>query len=196
MDSEIKDYLPKFDEKQRILPKQPFCASCKKRLNCEKLKLKQLENQTTNKYAEVFIAMYYTCDDFDPIYIQFPITVNEITNDLAFDSFNREKHVGEWCVVVLNAEGYDEEMHVGVYLGELPLTVHALYDKKNNTITNRFHNSPAILLPVFHKVFYGYNMRWKFINEEDDFKNLSQKDTKDYQDYIEIAKKQLTKSEK
>ena len=39
-------------------------------------------------------------------------------------------------------------------------------------------------------------MRWKFINEEDDFKNLSQKDTKDYQDYIEIAKKQLTKSEK
>ena len=30
MDSEIKDYLPKFDEKQRILPKQPFCASCKK----------------------------------------------------------------------------------------------------------------------------------------------------------------------
>ena len=140
--------------------------------------------------------MYYTCDDFDPIYIQFPITVNEITNDLAFDTFNREKHVGEWCVVVLNAEGYDEEMHVGIYLGELPLTVHALYDKKNSTITNRFHNSPAILLPVFHKVFYGYNMRWKFINEEDDFKNLSQKDTKDYQDYIEIAKKQLTKSEK
>ena len=39
-------------------------------------------------------------------------------------------------------------------------------------------------------------MGGRFGNEEDGVKNLSQKDTKNDQDYIEIAKKQLTKSEK
>lgn len=190
--SEIKEYKPKFDDKQRIIPKQKFCTSCKKRTSCDKLKLKYIENETKNLYAEAFVSMYYTCDDFDPIYIEFPITVNEITSDIAFDTYNQDKNVGKWCVVVLNAEGYDEEMHVGIYLGELPLNVLAMYDTKHCTITNRFNNSPAIFLPTFNKIFYGFNMRWKFVNEEKDFEHISKKDD---ENYVSIAKKSLTNKE-
>ena len=85
--SEIRDYEPQFDEKQRILPKQHFCASCKKRTMCDKLYEKHKENHTTNKYAEVVLSMYYTCDDYDPMYIEFPIEVNEIHNDISYDRY-------------------------------------------------------------------------------------------------------------
>ena len=186
--SEIRDYEPQFDEKQRILPKQHFCASCKKRTMCDKLYEKHKENHTTNKYAEVVLSMYYTCDDYDPMYIEFPIEVNEIHNDISYDRYNMEKHVGEWCITSLNAEGYDEDLHIGIYLGMLPLNTISLYDRKTNIITNKFNTNPAIFVPLFNKIFYGFNMRWKFIDVQDDIDEVSDKDPKDY---LEIAKTYL-----
>jgi len=189
--SEIKSFEPEFTENGTIIPKQKFCASCKKRMECDKLYEKLRENHTTNDYAEVVLAMYYTCDDIEPLYIEFPILVNGISSDLAYDRDNNEFRVGDWCIVSLNAEGFDEDFHIGLYLGMLPLSILSMYDKKTTKIINKFNPSPAMFVPKFNKIFYGMNMRWQFIESLEDMEGLFESEP---QEYLEVVKNRFKNS--
>ena len=185
--SDIKSFEPKFTEDNQIIPKQKFCASCKKRMECDKLYKKQQENKTTNEYADVLVSMYYTWDEHEAMYIEFPILVNGISSELAFDRDENEQYVGRFCLASVNAVGYDEDVHLGIYLGMMPISIISLYDKKSTTITNRFNPSPAIYIPYFNKVFYGMNMRWDFIDSLDDFDLIKD----DNSLYINMAKESM-----
>jgi len=188
--AEIKSFEPQFDENGTIIPKQKFCASCKKRMTCDKLYEKQKENHSTNEYAEIALALYYTCDEVEPVYIEFPILVNGISSDLAYNRDANEFRVGDWCIVSVNAEGYDEDFHIGMYLGMLPISILSMYDKKTTKIINKFNPSPAIYIPHFKKIFYGMNMRWQFIDKPDDIEGLFANEP---QEYLDVVKKYLQK---
>ena len=188
--SDIQSFTPQFTKDNQIIPKQKFCASCKKRMECDKLYKKQQENKTTNEYADVLVSMHFTCDEHEAMYIKFPILVNGISSDLAYDKDNNEKYVGQFCLVSVNAIGFDEDLHLGIYLGMLPISIISLYDPKSTNITNKFNPSPAVFVPYFNKVFYGINMRWNFIKSEDDFDLLVNEDTH----YVTLAESKFKKS--
>jgi hypothetical protein len=114
------------------------------------------------------------------MYIEFPILVNGITSDIAFDRDNNEFRVGDMCIVSVNAEGFDDKLHLGIYLGMLPVSIISLYDKKNTKITNKFNPNPAIFVPKFNKVFYGMNMRWQFVESKEDLLGLDDNEPVDY----------------
>jgi hypothetical protein len=187
--AEIKKIEPKFDEKGKLVPKQHCCASCKKRMECKMLYNQHELNKATNEYADILVSMYYLCDDYEAMFIEFPILVESITSDLAYDRGNSLTDVGKWCIVSLNAEGYDENIHLGLYLGMLPISIISLYDRKNASITNRFYPNPCVFIPKFNKLFYGVNMRWKFIESEDDLSALEE--TKDDTVYFKIIRNLL-----
>lgn len=191
--SDIKPFDPQFDERGTIIPKQKFCASCKKRLECDKLYQKQKENHTTNEYAEITVALYYTCDDIEPIYIEFPILVNGISSDLAYNRGENEFRVGDWTIVSVNAEGYDEDFHIGLYLGMLPLSILSMYDRKSTKIVNKFNPNPAIYIPKFKKIFYGMNCRWQFLDSLEQIEGLFKDEP---QEYLDVVKKSLQKDKK
>lgn len=183
--SEIKRFDPEFSEDGQFLPKQKFCASCKKRMQCDKLYNQHKQNHTSNDYSEIVLDMYYTCDDHEAMYIEFPILVNGITSDLAYDRDNNEQRVGDMCIVSVNADGYDEDLHLGIYLGMLPISIVSLYDRKNTQITNKFNPNPAIFVPKFKKIFYGMNMRWQFLENEYQLQGLADNEPKEY---LEMSK--------
>lgn len=178
--SEIKKILPKFDEKGVLLKKQKFCASCKKRMECQKLYEQHKKNKESNELSEVVLSLYYVCDEYENMFIEFPILVNGITSDLSYDRNNVEKNVGRWCVVSVNSVDYDEDLHIGIYMGDLPLSIISLYDKTDTTITNRFYTSPAVYVPKFKKIFYGMNMRWKFIENQDDIDTIAEPEQEEF----------------
>ena len=180
----IKSFEPKFAEDGKIIPNQKFCASCKKRLDCDLLYEQRKHNNTSNEYSDMLLSMYFTCENHESMYIEFPILVNSITSDL---SNNENSNVGKYCVVSINAENYDENLHIGLYLGELPISIVSLYDKKTTEIRNKFNTSPAIFVPKYNKIFYGMNMRWNFINDISDFELLENEPD----EYIEVAKNAL-----
>ena len=188
--ADIKNIEPKFDENGKLDTKQKCCATCKKRTTCDKLYAQHQFNKATNQYAEVILSMYFLCDDYEAMFIEFPILVNGIVSDLAYDRQDSDKEVGKWCVVSVNAEGYDENMHLGIYLGMLPLSIISLYDRKDTTITNKFYPSPAMFVPKMSKVFYGPNMRWKFVETQDDIDTL---DKNESASDMEKARKQIKK---
>jgi len=183
---QIKEYTPQFTEDKKIIPKQKFCASCKKRMDCDELYNKRKENQTTNQYEDMFVSMHYTCDEHEAIYIEFPILVNAITSDISYNT--NDYNVGKYCLVSLNAENFDEDLHIGIYLGMLPISIISLYDKKSTEIKNQFNTSPAMFVPKFNQIFYGINMRWNFINDISDLDLLKDEP----KEYVNLVKNLLT----
>jgi hypothetical protein len=103
------------------------------------------------------------------MFIQYPIIVESITTDNAFDSNNEQKHVGQYVMIKLNQDGYDEDVHLGLYLGELPTSIITLFDSHDKAIRNKFMKTPAIYVFKYKKMFYGTYQRWQFIESKSDF---------------------------
>jgi len=186
--AELKQREPLLDGNGNIIPKQECCATCKLRTRCKNFIDAMEENKRTNEYAEFVLSMYYVCDDYEGMFIQYPIIVESIVSDLSYDTFNQQTHVGDFVVVSLNAKGYDEEPHLGLYLGDLPISIISLFDRKEKEVRNRFMKNPAVFVFKFNKIFYGINCRWQFISKLQDFDIIRD----DPQDYVALAKNHFT----
>jgi len=186
---EIKNVDLKFDDKGNIIPQQKNCSTCKKQMSCKLLKEKLNSEIKTEVNAiselELILAMYYICDDYVPMFIQYPITVNKIVSDISYDRYNTQNHVGKYVIISLNLKDYDENVHIGIYLGDLPFSIMSIYDPKHQEVRNNFVKNPAILVPKFNKIFYGEHCRWQFIETMDDINVLDKDEPKEY---VEIAK--------
>ena len=189
----IQQIQPLLDDQGNIIPKQESCATCKKRLACQLFIDTMEEHKRSNEYAEIILSMYYKCEEYIPMFIQYPIIVESITSDLSYDSHNLQTHVGEYVIVSINAKNYDEDIHLGLYLGDLPISIISLFDSKTKEIRNKFMKNPAIYVFKFHKIFYGMNCRWQFITKNQDLDLIHEDDP---QEYISIAKAHLYHSSK
>ena len=184
----ITNVIPKLDKDGNIILKQKNCATCKLRTSCDLIYDKLKENKVSNQYAQELVSMYYICNDYQAMFIKYPIVVNGISSDCSFDYHNDQKNIGKFCIVSVNAISYDEDVHIGLFLGELPISIISLYDNKNQEVKNKFMLNPAIYVYKFNKIFYGMNMRWKFIESQDDINVIHEDDDKNY---IELAKKNI-----
>lgn len=185
---EIRNVDLKFDDNGNIIPQQKNCSTCKRRLSCKLLKEKlekEVEGEPVQE-LEIILSMYYICDNYLPMFIQYPITVNKILSDISYDRYSSQQHVGEYVIISLNLKDYDEDVHIGIYLGELPFSIMSIYDKEHQTVRNNFLKNPAIFVPRFNKIFYGDHCRWQFVESMSDFDVLVEGEP---EEYISIAKK-------
>lgn len=185
---EIRTRQPLLDEHDNIVPKQECCATCKKRMKCKMFYDVMEENKRTNEYAEIALSLYYICDNYSPMFIQYPIVVESIVSDSSFDSFDMQTHVGKFVLISLNLKNYDEDPHLGLYLGELPLSIISLFDPKTKTVRNKFMSNPGIFVFKFNKVFYGNCCRWQFIENINDLNVIKD----DPPEYMSIAKNKFS----
>ena len=190
----IRRTNPKIDSAGNIIPKQESCATCKKRSICDtyRNKMKEVTSQN-NEMSELVLAMYYICDDYDAMFIKYPIVVENIFSDLAYDKNDPQERVGDFVICVLNDTRYDENVHLGLYLGDMPMSIISLFDPTAKEVRNKFMKNPAMYLFKFKKIFYGMNNRWNFISSMRDIDII---DKDDPQEYVSIAKSNLNSDEK
>lgn len=115
------------------------------------------------------------CDKFSGRYIEYPITVNSIeTEDIKPYTLGYE--CGALCEIRPCGEEYENKSYLGIYLGELPITIATSYDKDTGILKNRAVNNPAIFVPELKKIIYGCESWWRKIESADDFAGISDND--------------------
>ena len=100
------------------------------------------------------------CSKFSSRYIEYPITVNGIESE-------EIKPCGE---------EYENKSYLGIYLGELPISISASYDEDTGILRNRAVNNPAIFVPELKRIIYGYESWWREIESAEDVKGISDED--------------------
>ena len=105
------------------------------------------------------------CDKFDSKFIEYPLTIQGIDNK-EIDTFGLGHECGELC----------EISYIGIYLGDLPISITTSYSRETGILTNRTMNNPAIFVPELKKIIYGCESWWREIESIDDFKGISKED--------------------
>lgn len=115
------------------------------------------------------------CNKFSSRYIEYPITVNSIeTEDIKPYSFGHE--CGAICEIRPCGEEYENKSYLGIYLGELPISISVSYDPNTGVLKNRAVNNPAIFVPELKKIIYGCESWWREIHSAEDFAGISNED--------------------
>lgn len=165
------------------------CSNCKRDglgKQCPKLlkKFEELgisykEGISTNlnlwsKQAEV--KGEYTCQDFDSMWIEYPLAVSEIKVKEQ-PTYNRGfvHVVGTTVKVRPCSDNPDKKTFLGIYLGDLPRTTHATYNRTSHEIEISQHTNPAMWVPTLNKIIFGDESWWQDIGmvpSEEDLKDV------------------------
>lgn len=181
----IREIQPKTDENGILIKKQEFCASCKRRLDCKILKDHLSTYKVEKDFADVFLPMYFVCDDYDSMFISYPIEVNKIVSESIFSIDKSNFPLGKWVLV---KEENQEYPHIGLSLSLQPTSIISMYDNNNGTITNKFYPFPAFYMFYNKTIVYGKDVQWEYLNDN----NITLTDDEDFlQDFV---KKCLTKN--
>ncbi len=70
----------------------------------------------------------------------------------------------------------DKKTYLGVYLGDVPLSVHHAYDPKKHDLNFYISSNPAIFVPNLNKVVLGAESWWGPINSEKELFQISDAD--------------------
>lgn len=79
------------------------------------------------------------CDKFSSRYIEYPITVNGIESE-KIKSYDLSCECGTLCEIKPCGEEYENKSYLGIYLGELPISIATSYDKDTGVLKNRAVN--------------------------------------------------------
>jgi len=148
-------------------PRAVCCASCVERPKCETFAAyaKRYLDLSTGTDADaaflgIQLAQGVVCDDYRSLFITYPITVNGITVERTNGD---QLDVGRPAVVRLGeANGYDDNVHLAIYLGQLPISVVSAYTPATGMLANRLMLNPCLLVPLYGRLFYGMNAAWSF----------------------------------
>lgn len=187
----IRQIEPKVDERGVLEPRQRCCASCKRRTTCEQISTAlhdtRVDAPGDQRTLDALAAMYFVCNEYESMFINYPITVESITTDSAHTL--KMDNTGRFACIELNAEGYDDQQHLAIYLGDLPLSIVSAFDQRHGTLVNRFMVNPAFYVINAGRVFYGMNCRWKFIDTLEDLLTINDGDCPE--GYFAAARLQL-----
>lgn len=104
------------------------------------------------------------CPKYESRFIEFPIVVNNIkVHSCRYDDLR----VGSYVRIRLCAKEYEGKTHLGIYLGELPISNGVLYNKESKELSISPHMNPAIYVPALKKIIYGYESWWTIIPDEE-----------------------------
>lgn len=127
------------------------------------------------------------CDKFSSRYIEYPITVNGIESE-EIKPYTLGYECGTLCEIRPCGEEYENKSYLGIYLGELPITIATSYDKDTCVLKNRTVNNPAIFVPKLKKIIYGCESWWREIESAEDFAGILDNDIEDTW-YVSLLKK-------
>lgn len=113
------------------------------------------------------------CGSFDSKYIEYPLTIQGITNT---EIRKENKNCGHWCEVSPCAKEYNGKSYLGIYLGKLPVQILTSYTAKTGMLENGCIMNPAIFVPELNKIIYGFESFWRLIDSPDDFKGITEED--------------------
>ena len=113
-----------------------------------------------------------SCQRFDSKFIEYPLTIQGIENR-KIDTRGLGHECGCLCEISPCAEEYEGKSYLGIYLGDLPISIHSSHNRKTGILTNSTMNNPAIFVPELKKIIYGCESFWREINSIEDFEGIS-----------------------
>ena len=113
------------------------------------------------------------CEKFDSKFIEYPLVINGIENS-KIDTRGLGHECGCLCEIRPCGEEYEGKSYVGIYLGELPISIITSCDKSTGILSNSTMNNPAIFVPELKKIVYGCESWWREIHSMDDFEGISE----------------------
>ena len=127
------------------------------------------------------------CSKFSSRYIEYPITVNGIESE-EIKPHTLGYECGTLCEIRPCGEEYENKSYLGIYLGELPISISTSYDTNTGVLKNRAVNNPAIFVPELKKIIYGCESWWREIESTKDVKGISDEDIENTW-YVGLLKK-------
>lgn len=117
------------------------------------------------------------CDRYESLYIEFPLTVEDIDNKQI--TWHKGWHA-PLCPVAVRpcCDDTDNKTFLGFYLGEFAAEIHTSWDKKTKRLTNTTLNNPAIYVPDLERVVWGYESWWHEIEDPTQLKDITDADIK------------------
>ena len=115
------------------------------------------------------------CLKYKSRYIEYPLTIQGIENK-PIEKSGIGHTCGALCKIRPCQEEYQGRTYLGIYLGDLPITIVSSYNEENGVLTNRTMKNPAIFVPELKKIIYGMESWWREIESEDDLKEITQED--------------------
>lgn len=125
------------------------------------------------------------CTRYKSKYIEYPVTINGIENK-EIDTTGLGHTVGCLCEIRPCDEQYQNKSYLGIYLGELPISIISSLDN-NGILTNSALTNPAVFVPALKKIIYGCESWWREIKDINDFKNISDEDIEN-QWYVQLLR--------
>ena len=102
-------------------------------------------------------------------HIEYPIKVNKINYCEPFSLYK----MGGFAKVRPCGEEYENKTYLGLFLGELPTSSHAIYNTKDKELNVIMLCNPAIYVFDLNKIIYGYESWWSRIESENDLKDIT-----------------------
>lgn len=115
------------------------------------------------------------CEKFDSKFIEYPLTIQGIDN-AKINISGLSYECGTLCEISPCGEEYDGKSYIGIYLGNLPISILTSYHSETGILENRTMNNPAIFVPELKKIIYGCESWWRKIKSIEDFKGISKED--------------------
>lgn len=115
------------------------------------------------------------CERFDSKFIEYPLTIQGIDNK-GIDTSGLGRDCGALCEISPCGKGHEGKSYIGIYLGDLPISITTSYSRETGILTNRTMNNPAIFVPELKKIIYGCESWWREIESIEDFKGISKED--------------------
>lgn len=110
--------------------------------------------------------------------MDFPITVKEITADefsiKPVPGIFGTKEIGTFVSVRPCAEKYEKKTYLGIYLGDMPISIGYAYNKETQVLDIKAGMpNPAIFVPALQTIIFGAESWWGAIKSESQLRDIS-----------------------
>ena len=154
------------------------CSSCKYGLfsNCDTLK-NHKKYQELEFMDKLDFKRDYICDDYDSMFIEYPIQVSKINQDKKTSSY-KDEEIGKFVRIAPCGKEYEGKTYLGLYLGDLPIGYNISHNSKTEDLSVSFMTNPAIFVFDLNKIIYGMESWWSIIEKEEDLEEITDADIK------------------
>jgi hypothetical protein len=160
------------------------CISCKKSFlgRCEILKNnEEYQKLSEKREGDAFFDSEhrkhefkenFICDNYKSMYIEYPIEVSKINRKTDSTGW-RDSEIGKFVKIRPCSEEYGNKTFLGLYLGELPVGIHASHNSETKELNLSYDNNPAIFIFDLKKIIFGCASWWEIIETEEDLKGIT-----------------------
>lgn len=114
------------------------------------------------------------CELFKSRYIEYPITVTNIAKEKI--EYNKDTFNGEIGMLVAVRPCSENKTFVGIFLGNLPLSIMIHHNSETGVLTAETLNNPAIFVPDLRKIIFGCGSWWHRIENEEQLREITDED--------------------